>query len=179
MKRWKVFAALVAFHCLLTAGLNSATARAQKISALPPPESARSPETPYSLTCGNSPPYKSQSARSRVLLSPDGNREAYAEAKAQWVGSCVNTSYVFVSAKNSASQLVFLQEPTEELVGNGVRLIDWSKDGTKLLFDVIRWQDGSDAGPINDIWIYNAVTGIFTAVPIEHVLGTFADGCFT
>jgi hypothetical protein len=187
MKRWKLFAALVVplyvgvvvMAFIITASFSASTALAQKISTVQPPDSAPSPENPYNVNCGNKPPYKSQSARSRVLLSPDGNREAYAEAKSQWVGSCVNTSAVFVRAKSSAYELVFLQEPTEEMVGNGVRLIDWSKDGTKLLFEVIRWQDGSDAGPSNEIWIYDAVTGVFTAVPTQHVLRSFGGGCFT
>src|SRR3984893_12454850 len=187
MKRLKLFAALVALLGLgmvvmafvITAGVSASPALGQKISTVQLPESAPSPENPYNVNCGNKPPYKSQSARSRVLLSPDRNREAYAEAKSQWIGSCVNTSAVFVRAKSNAYQLVFLQEPTEEMVGNGVRLIDWSKDGTNLLFDVIRWQDGSDAGPSNEIWIYNAVTGVFTTVPIEHVLKGFGGGCFT
>jgi hypothetical protein len=187
MKRWKLLAALVALlyigvvtmAFIVTTGLTTSTALAQKVSTVRAPESAPSPENPYNVNCGNRPPYKSQSSRSRVLLSPDGNREAYAEAKSQCVGSCVNTSSVFVRAKSSAYQLVFLQEPTEEMVGNGVRLIDWSKDGTKLLFDVIRWQDGSDAGPNNEIWIYDAVTGVFTAIPIEHALKSFGGGCFT
>jgi hypothetical protein len=183
MNRLKVFVALAG---LLSPGTGLVGAAQDKTSmnwgrpaTTPDPKFTQSPNNPYNVNCGDIPPYKSQSARSTVLSSPDGNRDAYAEAKARWVGSCVNTSAVFVRDKDGAYQLVFLQEPTEELVGNGIRLIDWSKDGTELLFDVIRWQDGSDAGPSNEIWIYDATTGVFTPVPIEHIFKSFGDGCFT
>jgi hypothetical protein len=51
------------------------------------------------------------------------------ETKARLVGSCLNTSAVFGREKDGAYQLVFLQEPTDELMGNGVGLMDWSKYG--------------------------------------------------
>jgi hypothetical protein len=183
MNRLKLFVALLGLLCPGTGLVGAAQDKTSMIWAkqvtTPDPKFTRSPNNPYNVNCGDKPPYKSQAARSPVLSSPDGNRDAYAEAKARWVGSCVNTSALFVRDKDGAYQLVFLQEPTEELVGNGIRLIDWSKDGTQLLFEVIRWQDGSDAGPSNDIWIYNATTGVFTAAPIEHIFKSFGAGCFT
>jgi hypothetical protein len=180
MNRLKLFVPLLG---LLWLGTSLVGATQEKASMIQGQQATftRSPSNPYNVNCGDQPPYKSQSARSTVLSSPDGNRDAYAEAKARWVeeGSCVNTSAVFVRDKDGAFQPVFLQEPTQELVGNGIRLIDWSKDGRELLFDVIRWQDGSDAGPSNEIWIYDATTGVFTPVPIKHIVKSFADGCFT
>ena len=183
MNRLKLYVALVGLLCPGTGLVGGAQDRTRPIRGkqvtAPDPKFTRSSTNPYNVNCGDKPPYKLQSARSPVLSSPAGNRDAYAEAKARWVGSCVNTSAVFVRDKDDAYQLVFLQEPTEELVGNGIRLIDWSKDGTELLFDVIRWQDGSDAGPSNEIWIYNGTTGVFTTVPIANIFKSFGDGCLT
>jgi hypothetical protein len=110
---------------------------------------------PYYLDCGRVPPYRSRSARTPILSSPDGQKEAYAEASARAQGEhCSNRSAVFVRQNGDAFELIFLQQPEEMLLGNGVRIIDWSKDGTKLLFDVLRWQYGSDAGPEDELWIY-------------------------
>jgi hypothetical protein len=180
MNRLKLFVTLLGLLCPGT-GLVGATQEKPSMIWEQQATFARSSSNPYNVNCGDKPPYKSQSARSTILSSPDGNRDAYAEAKARWVeeGSCVNTSAVFVRDKDGAFQLVFLQQPTQELVGNGIRLIDWSKYGRELLFDVIRWQDGSDAGPNNEIWIYDAKTGVFTSVPIEHIFKSFGGGCFT
>jgi hypothetical protein len=63
------------------------------------------------------------------------------------------------------------------LLGNGVRLIDWSKDGTQLLFDVLLWQWGSDAPPSSEIWIYNADTGVFKRLPLTGQIASFGEGC--
>lgn len=113
-------------------------------------------------------------------MSPDGSRAAYASAKALWVmGSCVNTSYIFVRKGASPFEIAFLQEPTEEQSGNGIRIIDWSKDGRRLLFDVLRWQWGSDAETTNQIWLYYSETGIFKATPMKTFIRNAGKGCFT
>ena len=138
---------------------------------------------PYYIDCGHERPNKSQSARSRILSSPDGMREAYAEAKARADsnGGCTNTSAVYVRQSGGGFELVFLQapieEPTGEEFGNGVKLVDWSKDGSKLLFDILRWNYAGDAGPGDDIWIYNAADGVLKKVPLRTIFQKFGGGC--
>jgi len=138
---------------------------------------------PYYLDCGREPPYKSQSARSRVLSSADDKREAYAEVKARAASEqdCTNTSAVLVRQGSGAFDLIFFQapiaEPTGRLDGNGVKLIDWSKDGAMLLFDVLRWNYSSDAPPGDDLWIYYARDGALKQVPLRTIFRRFGDGC--
>jgi hypothetical protein len=134
---------------------------------------------PYYLDCGRVPPYRSRSARTPILSSPDGQKEAYAEASARAQGEhCSNRSAVFVRQNGDAFELIFLQQPEEMLLGNGVRIIDWSKDGTKLLFDVLRWQYGSDAGPEDELWIYGASSGVLKRVPLNRIFRSFAGACY-
>jgi hypothetical protein len=164
---------------LVTVKLGASTATPQQVSQT----SDDKYTPPYYIDCGREPPYKSQSARSRVLSSPDGTRQAYAEAKARVdsEGGCTNTSAVFVRQSGGAFELVFFQAPTEEpsgmLFGNGVKLIDWSKDGAMLLFDVLRWNYSSDAGPGDDIWIYYGTDGALKKVPLDRLFQRFGEGC--
>jgi hypothetical protein len=167
--------------CSLTAAVILIAVTSLPASSAQQASPASAPENkyvaPFYLDCGRDPAYKSQSARGRVLSSPDGSREAYAEAEARAKnGSCSNASSVFVQDEDGAYRLVFLQAATEDFPGNGVRLIDWSKDGQRLLFEVLRWQYGSDAAPQSDLWIYTR--GILKAVPLRGVFGS-SDGCNT
>jgi len=70
-----------------------------------------------------------------------------------------------------------IEEPTGEDFGNGVKLIDWSKDGAMLLFDVLRWNYASDAGPFDDLWIYHATHGLLQKVRLDRIFRTFDGGC--
>jgi len=63
------------------------------------------------------------------------------------------------------------------LLGNGIRLVDWSKDGEYLLFDVLRWQWGSDAPPSNEVWVYLATTGIFKQIDLNEKIAGFGKDC--
>src|ERR1700730_2319991 len=157
--------------------LTTKPGRATMISpqeAPPAPDSKYAP--PYYLDCGREAPYKSRSARTRVLSSPDGTTDAYGETKARAEGGgCSNTSVVYVRQNGGVFQLVFFQAPTELTLGNGVRLIDWSKDGTKLLFDVLRWQYGADAAPGNNLWIYGP--GVLKRVPLNRILRRCEEAC--
>lgn len=143
----------------------------------PPAKSASSNNT-YYLSCGDKQPYSSYAARSQILLSPDGNHSAYVETKANWAnGECVNTSKVFVQNNSDPYQVVFLQEPTEMLTGNGIRLIDWSRSSNSLLFEVQQWEWLSDADLSHEVQIYDAVTGVFKTVPLEHEITSLGEGC--
>jgi len=138
----------------------------------------KSSDGSYYLSCGEREPYASHTARSPVVVSPDGKHSAYVETKANWVhGQCVNSSRVFVQNDSGSYETVFLQEPTEMLMGNGIRVIDWSKDSSSLLFQVQEWQWASDADPTSEVQIYYARTGVFKTVPLEHEIASFGDGC--
>jgi hypothetical protein len=164
---------------IIAATLSTSTVSAQQGNSA----QANKYAVPYYLDCGREPPYKSQSASSRGLSSPDDKREAYAEVKARAASEqdCKNTSAVFVREGGGAFDLVFFQapiaEPTGMLDGNGVKLIDWSKDGAMLLFDVLRWNYSSDAPPGDDLWIYYARDGALKQVPLRTIFRRFSDGC--
>jgi hypothetical protein len=144
---------------------------------------------PFYMDCGNAPPYKSQSACTPVMTSPDGSFEAYGEtnARADSNGGCANTSYVFVRRGDGDYQQVFLQglfkDPNGNEDGNGVRLIDWSRDSSMLLIHIERWTYASDVGIDDDLRIYDARDGVVTQVPIQTLfgkagLGKFGEGRF-
>jgi hypothetical protein len=138
----------------------------------------KSADGSYYLSCGEKEPYASRTAQSPVAVSPDGKHSAYVETKANWIhGQCVNSSRVFVQNDSGSYETVFLQEPTEMLMGNGIRVIDWSKDSSSLFFQVQQWQWGSDADPTSEVQLYDATTGIFKTVPFEHEIASFGDGC--
>jgi hypothetical protein len=138
----------------------------------------KSADGSYYLSCGEKEPYASRTAQSPVAVSPDGKHSAYVETKANWIhGQCVNSSRVFVQNDSGSYETVFLQEPTEMLMGNGIRVIDWSKDSSALLFQVQQWQWGSDADPTSEVHLYDAKTGIFKTVPFEHEIAKLGDGC--
>ena len=138
----------------------------------------KAPNNAYYLSCGEKEHYSSHTARSPVLVSPAGKYSAYVEVKANWVdGQCVNTSKVLVQNNSDPYQIVFLQEPTEMQMGNGIRLIDWSRNSNSLLFEVQQWGWLSDAGLSHEVQIYDAVPGVFKTVPLEHEIANLGDGC--
>ena len=143
-----------------------------------PTATAKSPNDPYYLSCGEKEPYASHIRRSDVLVSPDGKHSAYVEVKANWFhGQCVNSSKIFVQSNSGPFEIVFLQEPTEMQMGNGIRLIDWSRNSNSLLFEVQQWGWLSDAGLSHEVQIYDAVPGVFKTVPLEHEIANLSDGC--
>ncbi len=114
----------------------------------------------------------SRFARSSVLVSPDGRRRAYAEVEAvvprafwkkrqQAALACANTTKLFVAGTEpSLFGLVFLQVPTVDEPGNGIELVDWSRDGRYLLMSLTPWGHESDSVAFN-ILLYDAEYEIF------------------
>jgi hypothetical protein len=104
----------------------------------------------------------SNTSRTSVLLSPDERYRVYAESEA--VAStannaspeCQNTSRLFVAGPKSENfRAVLIVEPSPEVLGNSIDLIDWSPNGHRLLLAQGFWQWGSDAGGIM-VRIYDA-----------------------
>lgn len=139
-----------------------------------------SPENTYFVSCGQQPPYVSKTAQSHILISPGKSHRAYTIASAEVSsGNCVNNSKLFVQSPEKSAQyeIVFLQVPTELERGNGIRIIDWSRDGNSLLFDVLFWQYGSDAQTENEVWVYNSSSGVFSQLGIKKFYKKYGEGC--
>ncbi|SRR6267378_7656684 len=102
--------------------------------------------------------------RSRVLVSPDGHYQAYAEneAVAHSVGEqCVNTAKLFVKGPSDKGfRLVYLEAPSRYELFNNLKLVDWSPDNHHLLAELFVGQWGSDAGG-NAPLLYDATDGVF------------------
>lgn len=93
-------------------------------------------------------------SRSWVLTSPDGRYKAYAinEAIAERssdgeLSGCKSTSRLFVTAPGSEQvKPVLVVEPVEGASGNSIELVDWSRDGHRLVVIEGFGQWASDAG---------------------------------
>lgn len=130
---------------------------------------ARSQETSF-VSCWDEP-FGSRFARSPVLTSPDGTYRAYAEVEAiafepfnkeRYRGPlCANTTRLFVFRSTEREpRLVYFHEPTAWELGNGIRLVDWSKDGSALLLELVTWQYESE-GVAKSLLLYVPEFGIF------------------
>lgn len=94
--------------------------------------------------------FGSRLARSSMLVSPAGDRAAWVEVEAQAIpvgsdeGSCQNISRLWIR-EGGARSLAFVQRPGwEGRNGNALDLIDWSPDGTRLLFELHTWTYPTD-----------------------------------
>lgn len=131
------------------------------------------------VSCGGK--LTAKDVKSSVLTSPQNANRAYSEISVRpSARNCANSSRLFVQSPWRGKQynLVFLQEPTDLQQGNGIRIVDWSRDGRLLLFEVILWQYGSDARPDKDILIYDTKSGVFSPLRFEDFIRQFGEGCF-
>lgn len=93
-------------------------------------------------------------SRSWTLTSPDGLYSAYAvnealvvERSDGLISGCKSTSKLFVSGPGSAeAKLVLTVEPSEHIAGNSIEIIDWSREGHRLVVTEGFWVWASDAG---------------------------------
>lgn len=120
-----------------------------------------------------------KSVRSEVRDSPDGTAQAYTEALAAFSqGQCSNTSTLYVKAAKEADyKIVFQRTGTSAEMGNGIRIVAWSKNSRVLLFEVLKWQYGSDAPTENELWVYNGDSGSCTQLRISEFREVFGAGC--
>ena len=108
---------------------------------------------------------KSNSVRGPTLIAPDGKHRAYAEVAAQITGGlhgddkmpdCHNKTTVYVSIDGKSFKTAFEYAGEEGADGNGIQLIDWSKDSTTLVADLIVWKYYSEGWAHNVlIWSVN------------------------
>jgi hypothetical protein len=134
-----------------------------------------SSDTSY-VTCGENPA-SSRTVRGDIFVSPDNKHRAYAEVEARAVRPstieysgplCVNASRLFVGTDASDFKIVFLQEPSDIETGNSLRVVDWSADSRRLLFELAQWQyesPGIGRIPI----IYDVNYGIFQQSDVNQV----------
>lgn len=103
----------------------------------------------------------SRTSRTSVLVSRDGRFRAYAESDAVASGlanrpECSNTSRLFVAGpKSQKFRPVLVVEPSLEVLGNSIAVVDWSPNGHRLLLAQGSWQYGSDIGGTR-VRIYDA-----------------------
>ena len=108
--------------------------------------------------------------RSQVLVAPDGKHRAYIESLAAtglklpsrtggWLSpECANVTHVFVADSPSEEfRQVLTLAPTEDTLGNAIRLVDWSPNGRYLLLEATMFQWASDFGDSDPV-IYDART---------------------
>src|ERR687888_1092140 len=128
------------------------------------------------VTCGDSPA-SSRTVRGDVFVSPDGKHRAYAEVEARSVRPssvgysgplCVNNSRLLVGSGASDFSVVFLEEPTDLEAGNSLRVVDWSADSRRLLFELVQWQYDSPGVSRTPI-IYDANYGVFQQPELNQV----------
>jgi hypothetical protein len=104
--------------------------------------------------------------RRPVLVSPNGNYQAYAENEAiayRGAGAeCVTTAKLFVKGPADKDfRLVYLQEPHLYELISQIDLVDWSPDSHYLLAELFIGQQGSDFGGFSPL-LYNAWDGVFS-----------------
>jgi hypothetical protein len=131
----------------------------------PAPES---PNDTSHVTCGVKQ-RKSRNVRGDVMTSPDSKHRAYAEVDANAIPvdksapnapTCINVSRLYVGEESGGAKLVFLEEPEDVAAGNSLRLVDWSKDGRRLLVETAMWQYEAP-GITRGILVYDSRYGTF------------------
>ncbi|MGE0405896.1 MAG: hypothetical protein AB7O65_06325 [Candidatus Korobacteraceae bacterium] len=133
-------------------------------------------DTTFYLWCWNSEfkEYRSRSARSPLYVAPDGNSSVFASVNAttqklEEREGCLNRSTLFLTTQAAPAQLIYERQglPTGPQ-GNGIQIVDWSKDSTLLLADVFIWWDESDVFKHN-LMLYNARTRRIRLVDLNEL----------
>lgn len=141
--------------------------------------SAQAPVNPVDasyLTCGDNPG-NSRTVRSDIFISPDNKHRAYAEVEARAIRPsvvgysgpvCVNSSRLVVGSNASDFKVVFLEEPSDVETGNSLRVVDWSADSRRLLFELAQWpyeSPGVSRMPV----VYDVNYGVFQQPDLNHI----------
>lgn len=131
------------------------------------------------VTCSEKP-LAPRYARSPVLVSPNGQLRAYVEVSASVVERsendppfpfCANRSNVFMAgAKSGDYRLVYMEEPTRSMLGNGINPVDWSPDSRYLLLELWRWQYGSDVFS-SYLLVYDVKMDLFRDPDLKSIFG--------
>lgn len=142
----------------------------------------QSPGNTYFVTCftDSSGTFSSgNNVRSEVSDSPDDSTVAYTETVATYSQEmCSNTSSLYIKAENKTDyKLAFQRRGTSAEMGNGIRIVAWSENSGFLLFEVLKWQYGSDAPAENELWVYNIHTGACAELQVSAFYEVFGEGC--
>ena len=153
--------------------------------SLPPPAAAQPPENRASrdtslLSCDP------KRGSARVVRSPvlaSATHEAYAEVQAAWGDTsedCGVTARLFVTRRDSSGpnpKPVFEKTPTPEQLGNGLRVVDWSRDGRQLAFEFSWWQPNSDVAGKRAM-LYDVDRGVVREVALQRIFrSTLGRSC--
>ena len=120
-----------------------------------------------------------RSARTPVLQSPKGLR-AYGEVQVViHDDDCENTTTLHVSRAPGEEFKIFYTKSSSESDGNGIRLVGWSPDGTKLLAEVTSWKYETDSGFEYTPLIYDVSTNSAKEIPAleKSLLLYFGSNC--
>ncbi|PYX81258.1 MAG: hypothetical protein DMG70_20215 [Acidobacteria bacterium] len=132
-------------------------------------------DTAY-VTCGENPG-NSRMVRGDVFISPDNKHRAYSEVEARAIRPstvgyagplCVNNSRLLVRSEASDFKVVFLEEPSDVEAGNSLRVVDWSADSRRLLFELAQWQYDSPGVGRTPV-IYDVNYGVFQQPDLNHI----------
>lgn len=143
-------------------------------------EYVESPTNTYWVTCGKDPPYHSRTATSPPLVSPDKLKRAFARVAATTTGlnSCSSESKLFFRGPHDRSfRVIYLIPSTVSEGMNGLRLVDWSPDSQYLVFETIRWQEGTDSGVDTDVVSYDSNSGVFGTLIWDVFFGNDKRDC--
>ena len=129
-------------------------------------------------------------SRSWNLMSPDGLYKAYVvndsfvvQRYEGRISGCKSTSRLFVSGPGSAgAKAVLTIEPSQHITGNSIEIIDWSRQGHRLVVSQGLWVWASDAGGIV-ARVYDADSGKvsgedFFYESFEKIMGKDCSGEF-
>jgi hypothetical protein len=89
--------------------------------------------------------YQAKEVKRAVRSSATGERVYVAVRAHAEGGACANVAQLFVSGRTGEFRKVFEAEPTKSDDGNGMRLIGWNREGTRLMAELGRFAYGSDA----------------------------------
>jgi hypothetical protein len=129
------------------------------------------------------PPLGTKTVRSEGLVAPDGKSRAYVEVESRAVAldktivnlpRCANTSRLWLREGSSSYRLIYLDSPLDLEAGNGLRLVDWSADGRRLLIERSRWQFESE-DETRSVLLYDAHTGLFQEPDLDHIARKLFD----
>lgn len=108
---------------------------------------------------------RSRRAISPLVISRKGRRAAYVEVVATKPSSpvfgaeCANTTRLLVSHRGGPFRPAILIEPKRVRLGNGMKIVDWSRDSNLLLLEEYDWQWASDAPIGHHVVIFEPASG--------------------
>jgi len=122
--------------------------------------------------------YRSRDVRGPTIASGTGQK-AYVTVKATATGGgCRNETKLFTAGPTGGFRKIFEAKSNQTDDGNGMRLIGWSRDGTKLLAELGRWTHESDVPMDRQVVTYDSGSGKISQFDVAEGLSKhFGRGC--